>query len=180
MRKVLGPDFFNRPTLTVARDLLGKYLVRETKGEEIALMINECEAYDGPEDLAAHSRRGKTARTQALFGPAGHWYVYFVYGMHEMLNIVTKKDGAGILIRGAGHLDGPAKITKALKIDRSFYGKPAIKPSGLWLEDRGVIVNPRDIQKTPRIGVAYAGEWAHKPYRFVLKKQKGENRSPRP
>ncbi len=171
MRKILGPTFFNRPTLTVARDLLGKYLVREIDGQEVALMLTEVEAYDGPRDLAAHSSRGRTARTEALFGPPGHWYVYFVYGMHEMLNIVTKKDGAGILIRGAGHLDGPAKITKALKIDRSLYGKPAAKATGLWLEDRGVVIRPSEIERGPRIGVDYAGLWAMKPYRFVLRQE---------
>lgn len=168
MRKVLPHAFFNRPTLVVARELLGKYLVRRIGDTEIALMLTEVEAYDGPLDLAAHSSKGRTARTEALFGPAGHWYVYFVYGMHEMLNVVTKKDGAGVLIRGAGHVNGPAKITKHLKIDRSFYGKPSRKTTGLWIEDRGEVVNPRQIKKSPRIGVAYAGVWARKPYRFVL------------
>lgn len=169
MRRVLQPAFFNRPTLTVARELLGKYLVRKVGNKEVTLMITETEAYDGSNDLAAHSSKGRTKRTEALFGLAGHWYVYFVYGMHEMLNVVTKKDGAAVLIRGAGHLSGPAKITKYLKIDRSLYGKPAAKASGLWVEDRGVRVEPSQIQKGPRVGVDYAGLWAKKPWRFVIK-----------
>ncbi len=89
--------------------------------------------------------------------------------MHEMLNIVTKKEGAGILIRGVEGYDGPAKITKHLQIDRSLYGKPAAKITGLWIEDRGVMVRPSEIKRGPRIGVEYAGLWALKPYRFVLK-----------
>lgn len=174
MKKVLDSDFFDRPALVVAKELLGKYLVRKVNDTEVALMITETEAYNGPLDLAAHSSKGRTARTEVLFGAAGHWYVYFVYGLHEMLNVVTKKDGAAVLIRGVKGYDGPAKLTKFLKIDRSLNGKAVAKASGLWVEDRGVVVHPRDIQKTPRIGVAFAGEWANKPWRFVLRMQKNQ------
>jgi len=169
---LLEQPFFERPTVHVAKALLGKYLVREIGNERIALMINEVEAYDGPHDLACHARVGKTARTQVMFGPAGHFYVYFVYGIHWMLNIVTGEEGypAAVLIRGAGHLSGPARLTKFLSIHGKLNAKPADPSSGLWLEDRGVCVKAREIAATPRIGVAYAGEvWSQVPYRFVLK-----------
>lgn len=168
MKKVLGKAFFNRPALVVARELLGKYLVRKRGGREVALMITETEAYVGPHDLAAHSSRGRTARTEVLFGPAGVWYVYFVYGMHEMLNIVTKQDGAAVLIRGVEGHAGPAKLTHFLKISRALNKKPAAKASGLWIEDRGVKIPPKNILKSPRIGIAYAGRYVTKPWRFVI------------
>ena len=168
MRQVLGKEFFDRPTLVVAKELLGKYLVRRIGGKEVALQIVETEAYDGVRDLASHSSRGRTARTEVMFGPAGVWYVYFVYGMHEMLNVVTKKDGAAVLIRGVEGYVGPARLTKFLKIDRSLNLKKADKKSGLWVEDRGVRILPRQINKGPRVGVDYAGPWAKKDWRFTL------------
>lgn len=135
-------------------------------------MITETEAYDGPDDKASHAHRGKTARNEVMFREAGFWYVYLVYGMHHMLNIVTgkKEYPAAVLIRGAGEYDGPGKLAKALRINRQQNGKKAGRLGGLWIEDRGVSISKRRIQKTPRIGVAYAEEWAKKPYRFVLKK----------
>ena len=102
--KVLNKNFFNRPTLIVAKDLLGKYLIRRLNGKIKRFMITEVEAYDGFKDKASHASRGKTVRNAPMFGEAGVWYVYFTYGMHYMLNIVTgKKDyPAAILIRGVG------------------------------------------------------------------------------
>ncbi|HET8581260.1 MAG TPA: DNA-3-methyladenine glycosylase [Candidatus Paceibacterota bacterium] len=168
MRRVLGMAFFDRDTVTVARELLGMHLVRRfPDGEERALMITETEAYDGPHDLAAHSAHGRTARTDVLFGPAGNWYVYFIYGMHEMLNIVTGGEGAAVLIRGAGEISGPGRLTKALAITRALNKEAAAPESGLWIEDRGDAVPDAWIAATPRIGVAYAKEWAAKPWRFV-------------
>jgi len=170
MVRVLSLSFFNRPTLAVAESLLGKYLVRRIGRKTVAAMITEVEAYDGPKDKACHAHRGKTPRNAVMFGPAGHWYVYFVYGMHWMLNIVTghKDYPAALLIRGVGEWNGPAKLTKALKINGSLNGKMTGRKSGLWIEDRGVEVPEKSIRRTPRIGVAYAKEWARKPYRFVL------------
>lgn len=169
MTKILNSGFFNRPTLVVAEDLLGKFLVHEKDAVETALMITEVEAYDGFEDRASHAFRGKTKRNNVMFGKAGFWYVYFVYGMYEMLNIVTGPEDypAAILIRAVGEHKGPGKLTKALKIDRRFNEKVAEKKTGLWIEDRGA-TNGR-IKKTPRIGVKYSGEvWANKNYRFIL------------
>lgn len=173
MPKILPLDFFNRPTVTVAQDLLGKYLVRSTLSDQkIALQINEVEAYDGPEDLACHASKGKTPRTAVMFGPAGYFYVYFVYGVHWMLNIVTGPTDypAAILIRGAGHLKGPAKLTKELNINKSLYAQPAEQSTGLWFENRNIQIKKTCIIATPRIGVDYAGPiWSKAKYRFVLK-----------
>ncbi|QQR55075.1 DNA-3-methyladenine glycosylase [Candidatus Peregrinibacteria bacterium] len=171
MNKALPLRWFNRPTVDVARDLLGKYLVRRfPDGTEHAYRITETEAYDGPEDLACHASKGRTPRTEVMFGEAGHFYVYFVYGIHWLLNIVTGPTDfpSAVLIRGLEGLSGPARLTKALQIDKSFYGKPATPKSDLWFEDRGEKVD--QILATPRIGVDYAGkEWARKEWRFVIK-----------
>ncbi len=169
MRKVLQTTWFNRPTLDVARDLLGKFLVRRLPdGTEHAYRITETEAYDGPLDLACHASKGRTPRTEVMYGEAGHFYVYFCYGIHWLLNIVTgpKDFPAAVLIRGVEGISGPARVTKVLQLDKSFYGKAATKDSGLWFEDRGEKVD--QILATPRIGVDYAGEWAKKEWRFLL------------
>src|SRR3989344_5331131 len=144
---ILKKEFFERPTLQVAKELLGKFLVRKIGNKKFTFMIIETEAYEGPYDKASHAHKGKTIRNSPMFGKAGVWYVYFVYGMHNMLNIVTGDDGypAAVLIRGVQplsnqvakltKLDGPAKITKFLKIDRKFNNKPATLKTGLWIED---------------------------------------------
>jgi len=166
----LQHDFFARPALQVAQDLLGKHLVRRTALGETRLLITETEAYIGPQDLACHASKGRTARTEVMFGPAGYWYVYFVYGIHWMLNVVTDTPDfpAAVLLRGAGDLDGPAKLTKALDIDKRFNTLSASPSEGLWIEDPGYAIRKAWIQRTPRIGVDYAGHWARKPYRFLL------------
>lgn len=177
MRTILEPSFFDRSALRVGKELLGSYLVRIRNGREIAALITEVEVYDGFEDRASHAFRGKTPRNQVMFGDAGYIYVYFVYGMYWMLNVVVgKKDyPAAILIRGAGEWQGPGKLTKGLAIDKNLNGKPAIPASGLWFEDRGFWEKEKKkakhawrIKKFSRVGVHYAGEWAAKPYRFVL------------
>ncbi|MGC9603621.1 MAG: DNA-3-methyladenine glycosylase [Minisyncoccia bacterium] len=172
MKGVLKQNFFERPTLTVAKELLGKYLVRKHSGKTIAAMITEVEAYDGPKDRASHASRGLTPRTKIMFGPAGHWYVYFTYGMHWLVNIVTGKEGypAAILIRGVEEINGPARVAKLFHIDKKLNGKSADKKSGLWLEDRGIKIEGSRIKKSPRIGVSYAGPiWSKRPYRFSIK-----------
>lgn len=172
MRTILEPAFFNRPALRVGRNLLGKYLVRAVNGTECALPITEIEVYDGFEDRASHAFRGKTPRNQVMWSDAGRFYVYFVYGMHWMLNVVVgKKDyPAAILIRSAGDILGPARLTAHLSIGREQNGKTATPATGLWFEDRGTVVHRGDYKKMPRVGVAYAGPvWEKKPYRFLLK-----------
>ncbi len=130
----------------------------------------ETEAYLGAHDLACHGSKGMTKRNATMFGPAGRWYVYLCYGLHWMLNIVTGDEGvpAAVLIRGVGEHVGPGRVTKALGIDRSLDGRPATRRGGLWFEAGGIRVPPRWVERTPRIGVGYAGEWALKPLRFVV------------
>ncbi|MDP2703629.1 MAG: DNA-3-methyladenine glycosylase [bacterium] len=187
--RILQREFFERSVLKVAPDLLGKVLVRRYRGKEIAGMITEVEAYDGPRDKASHASRGITERNKIMFGPAGHFYVYFTYGMHWMLNVVTGKKNypAAVLIRGVQCLgvrlpnieneppsivEGPGKLTKFLHIDKTLNGKLACRASGLWIEDRGIVVPRGKIERTPRIGVQYAGNWALRPYRFLIRRNR--------
>lgn len=189
-KKKLNGKFFDRPTLVVAEALLGKFLVsrlpaqaglpRKSASREIAVMITEVEAYDGFKDSASHASRGKTARNAPMFGKPGRFYVYFTYGMHWMLNIVTREPGypAAVLIRGGIYVNengeliavnGPAKLTKFMKIDGKLSGLPTGVKTGLWLEDRGIKVLKKKIRRRPRVGVDYAGKiWAGKPWRFLI------------
>lgn len=135
----------------------------------MALTISETEAYLGPHDLAYHAARGRTACTEVMYGPPGTLYVYFVYGLHWMLNVVTGPAGypAAVLIRGAGDISGPARLTGALAIDGSLNGRQAAPESGLWFEN-GIGAQP--VVATPRIGVDYAGpRWSGRKLRFVLR-----------
>jgi len=173
MTQILKPEFFNKPTILVAKQLLGKYLVRQIKDQKISLKIIEVEAYDGPHDLACHASKGKTQRNEAMFGPPGHFYIYLIYGMYWMLNIVTGPLDypAAILIRSIENYPGPGKLTKALKINKQFNKKIALPQTNLWIEDRKEKILKKNIIQTPRIGVDYSGPiWAKKLYRFVLKK----------
>lgn len=171
MRTILGKDFFGRPTLTVARDMLGKFLVCRDGRRIKAAMITEVEAYDGSEDRASHASRGQTHRNVPMFGEAGNWYVYLVYGMHWMLNIVTGARGypAAVLLRGVEGVSGPGRLAREFGADKSFDGRRVSKRAGLWIEDRGVRIPRSRIGRSARIGVDYAGEWASKPYRFYVK-----------
>src|SRR3989344_7236430 len=161
MRKVLPQKFFNQPVLKIAQNLLGKFLVRKFRSKEISLIIIEIEAYNGFNDKASHASHGRTERNKVMFDEAGKWYVYFTYGMHWMLNIVTgaKNYPAAVLIRAAGNINGPAKLTKYLKIDKKFNGLTANRETGLWFEDRGGQIKKSQIKKSKRIGVEYAGKW---------------------
>ena len=172
MIKVLNREFFERPTVAVAKNLLGKYLCRSYRGKIIRAEIREVEAYDGFEDKASHAHRGVTPRNKIMFGPAGHWYVYFTYGMHWMLNIVTGKSDypAAVLIRGVEGVHGPARVTKFLKIDKRINGKSASRKIGLWIEGNRKFKDLKlKVTSSPRVGVAYAGPvWSNKHYRFYL------------
>src|SRR6187549_3301983 len=176
---ILSKRYFNRPTLTVARSLVGKYLVREHGKETVAGRIVEVEAYVGCEDLACHASKGRTGRTEVLFGPPGMSYVYLIYGMYHMLNVVTERTEfpAAVLIRAIevdGELiDGPGKVCRLLAIDRSLNRVDLTNRRFLWLEDRGVKVFSKQIGTFPRIGVDYAGVWAKKPWRFRLLASEG-------
>lgn len=174
MKKVLTQKFFERPALKVAPELLGKYLCVSNslrRRTSKCYIVTEVEAYVGPKDKASHASRGRTARNAPMFGEAGRWYVYFTYGTHWMLNIVTgpKDYPAAVLIRGVENISGPARLTKMLKIGKIFNTKKAVKKTGLWIEDRGIKIKSSKIKAASRIGVDYAGAWAKKPYRFLLK-----------
>lgn len=171
---VLPTSFFNRSTLEAAELILGKILCRKFHDGSISrYIITEVEAYDGPDDKACHAHKGLTPRTEVMFGPSGHWYVYLCYGVHWMLNIVTGPINypAAILIRSlksVSDITGPGRVTKALSIDKSLNTQPACQSSKLWIEDN-LNASVFKIQKTPRIGIDYAGPiWSKKPYRFVI------------
>jgi DNA-3-methyladenine glycosylase len=197
---ILPKKFYNRPTLQIAQDLLGCFLVRNFKnplsrsaagvgeGRGVremarAFKIVETESYIGPKDLASHANRGRTERNGVMFGEPGIIYVYFTYGMHYMLNIVTEKKDypAAVLIRAVEPVNGrntkscvptngPARLTKALKIDKSFNNLPIYtKKYGLWIESREEEIKPNQIVKTTRIGVDYGGKYKDKKWRFYIK-----------
>ncbi len=175
MRNILKPSFFNRPTPRVAEELIGKFMVRKQGKAERAYMITETEAYDGPKDKACHAHRGKTFRNEIMFREAGHIYVYFTYGIHWMLNLVTgpSEYPAAVLVRGVEGISGPARVTKALGINKELNGKLLGKGSGMWIEDRGMKIKPPQIFRGPRIGIRSAGEyWMNKKYRFLLKEKR--------
>lgn len=171
---ILSKRYFNRPTLTVARSLVGKYLVRENGRGRMTGKIIEVEAYVGCQDKACHASKGRTTRTEVLFGPPGMSYVYLIYGMYHMLNVVTERMEfpAAVLIRAIevdGELiDGPGKLCRALEIDRSLNRLDLTRGQSLWFEDRGARVSSEQVGTFPRIGVDYAGIWAKKPWRFRL------------
>ena len=171
----LPRSFYARETLTVAHELIGLHLVRVgVHGRQVGRIV-ETEAYKGPHDLAAHSARGRTKRTEVMFGPPGHAYVYLIYGFWNCMNVVTAADGVphAVLIRGlepiAGITDtthGPGLLCRALQIDRSLTGTD-LTGGTLWIErpTREEYRKP-SIARSPRIGVDYAGDWAKKPWRF--------------
>jgi DNA-3-methyladenine glycosylase len=173
--KRLGAEFFRREAEVVARELIGCVLVRNVSGREMVARIVETEAYVGPHDLACHASKGLTARTQVLYGPAGRAYVYFIYGMHEMLNVVTGDGscaGQAVLIRAAEaisgfgegvSLSGPARLTRAMEIDRSLNGAEV---TGESLYFQGRVGRVPRLGVSARIGVEYAKEWSGKMLRF--------------
>lgn len=173
MLRVLGRTFFDRPTLDVARDLLGKQLCRRLdSGKIIRARICETEAYDGFEDRASHASKGATTRNVVMYGPPGHAYIYLCYGVHWLLNITTREKGypAAVLIRGVEGVEGPGRLTKRFQITSSYNDQLLTRVGGLWVEDVGGEISPAEITATPRVGVDYAGEkWATMPWRFVWK-----------
>jgi len=167
----LAPE---RPALEVARDLLGATLCRRRgDGEVLRWPITEVEAYLGPEDRACHAHVGRTRRTEVMFRPGGVWYVYLCYGVHWLANLVTGPEAhpAAVLIRGAGEVAGPGRLTKALAVDGSFNTVEALPRRGLWIEP-GTTVAEGELRRGPRVGVDYAGaEWAAAPLRLIWEAQ---------
>ncbi|MDO9579873.1 MAG: DNA-3-methyladenine glycosylase [Bacteroidales bacterium] len=165
--KRLSVEFFVRDVLDVAPDLIGKIMVIRLAGKTFGrYQITEVEAYRGTEDKACHAFRGRTARTEIMFHEGGRLYVYLIYGMYWMLNIVTGQvnNPQAVLIRGVENHNGPGKITKSFGIDRTFYGEDLNISERIWIEDAGVIPL---IKTGPRIGIDYAGEyWKTRPWRY--------------
>lgn len=182
----LERGFYARSVLVVARELVGKRLVRRAPEGLVAGRIVETEAYRGPDDLAAHSSRGRrTARTEAMFGEPGRAYLYFLYGMHWAFNVVCGPEGAphAVLVRAVEPLEGaelmaarrgvaadrkeltngPGKVAAAFGLDRARYAADLCGGSDLWIEDAP---RPVAVGRSPRINVDYAGAWAQKPWRF--------------
>ena len=185
--KKLRRSFFRRPANQVARELIGTILVRRTPRKEYRARIAEAEAYLGPPDLASHASKGRTRRTEVLFGPAGHAYVYLIYGMYDMLNIVAGPAGSAqaVLLRAADPLDGwdadlsgPGRLARALHITRSQNGLDVTGDQLFFLDDR--CYKPR-LVRTKRIGVEYAREWKDAELRFLDVKHgtRGRQRSER-
>jgi len=180
--KRLKRSFFVRPTLKVARELLGKFLVRKIKKEKLLGKIVETEAYIGPEDKASHASGGRiTKRCQIVYSNGGRVYIYLCYGIHWMLNIVTapKDKPECVLIRALESLgkekklkkiaSGPGKLCNWLNLDKSFYGEDLAKSKRIWLEDKGVKIKKSQIISAERIGIDYAGAWANRLWRFYIK-----------
>ncbi len=166
----LKRDFFRQDVLKVAPDLLGKILVRKFEdGRELRLGITEVEAYRGVEDQACHARFGKTERNKIMWGKAGLVYVYLIYGMYWMLNLVTGEEDEpqAVLIRGLEGVGGPGRVGKLLELDKSFYGEDVVISERLWIEEGRL---EGEIVRSERVGVEYAGVWTRKRWRWLIKK----------
>jgi len=172
----LARSFYDRETIIVAKELLGKLLVHRWRGRDRVGRIVEVEAYLGPHDLAAHSAKGLTKRTRVMFGPPGHAYVYLIYGMYHCMNVVTERKGhaAAVLLRALepvenieGRTCGPGLLCRAMEIDRQLNAQDL-------LSEHFYIAAPEEsesfaIVKRPRIGVDYAKHWAKRHLRFYIK-----------
>ena len=167
---MLPSTFYARDAQTVARALLGQTLVCEI-GEVQRARVVETEAYVGVHDLACHASKGRTKRTETMFGPPGRLYVYLIYGMYSMLNVVTGAEGEAqaVLVRAAeplenvaGKTDGPGKLTRALGVTRDHNAHP-LDRAPLYFEAGSP---PEQIVTTTRVGIPYAGEWRDAPLRF--------------
>lgn len=168
----LGHSFYCRPAIELAPALIGKVLAHRTKQDTFRARIVETEAYLGPHDLAAHSSKGRTKRTEVMFGPAGRAYVYFIYGMYEMFNIVAsgKGDGQAVLVRAAEPLDGweadlsgPGKLARAMRITRADNAIDLTGDELYLLEGES---GDLKVLRSPRVGVDYAGVWKDELLRF--------------
>ena len=184
MNKRLSRKFYTQPTLKVAKQMLGKYIIHKIKDKKLIGKIVETEAYIGPKDKAAHSFGGrKTKRNIAEYLVGGHIYIYLVYGMYWQLNISTGKEGKPecVLIRALEPLypksytlnpnitNGPGKLCRWMKVNKNHYGIDVVTSKKIWLEDRGDKIKSNRIVASKRIGIDYAQEWAEKSWRFYIK-----------
>lgn len=171
MKERLPLSFFNRDVLQVAPELLGKTLVRIfPDGREGRFIITETEAYRGTDDLACHASKGITPRNAVMFGPPGTVYVYLIYGLYWMLNLVVDEVGSpsAVLIRGVSKTEGPGRVGRLVQIDKSFYGESLAVSNRIWIE--GDTSATERYTTLPRVGIDYAGQpWVSMPWRYCLK-----------
>lgn len=169
MAKRLGRNFYSRDVLEVAPQLLGQYLVKAgPDGEKFTYMITETEAYRGGDDMACHASKGRTPRTEVMFGEGGHIYMYLIYGMYWMMNVVTGDLGVpqAVLFRGLQEVSGPGRLTRLLEVDGAFYGEDLASSDRIWIEESGLSPS---YSTGPRVGIDYAGEpWKDMPWRFLM------------
>jgi len=169
----IGKSFYALDAITVAQQLLGKVIVRCWEdGSMSRYVISETEAYFGEEDKACHASKGRTLRTEIMYAEGGYVYVYLIYGMYWMLNVVTgnKNHPEAVLIRGINDIVGSGKVGRELKLDKSFYGESLISSPRIWIENP-LKSSPVKYVSAPRVGVDYAGEeWRNKPWRFILQR----------
>jgi DNA-3-methyladenine glycosylase len=165
----LKKEFYLRDVLEVAPDLIGKFIVVvKNDGATGWLRITETEAYRGTEDKACHASKGRTDRTEIMYHEGGRLYIYLIYGMYWMLNVVTGKENSpqAVLIRGIENYSGPGRLTKAIGIDKSYYGEDLLTSQRIWIEDDGI---KPVVKSGRRIGIDYAGDyWINKPWRYYI------------
>ena len=182
--KILKKSFYSQPTEKVAKELLGKFLCRKIDNKLYVGKIVETEAYLGKKDLACHTSKGMTERNKIMFGPAGHAYIYFIYGMYHCLNVVTEEENnpCAVLIRALESdpvetqhccvstklLNGPAKLCREFEIDKKLNGHDLTIGKELWIEN-GEKIKSNQIKKSKRVGVDYAGIWKDRLLRFYIK-----------
>ncbi|MEX0649724.1 MAG: DNA-3-methyladenine glycosylase [Candidatus Andersenbacteria bacterium] len=190
MKNVLQRSFYDRDTHDAAKNLLGKVLVRRYGKQLVSGRISEVEAYVGEDDLACHASKGRTARTDIMFGKAGHAYIYLIYGMYHCFNVVTEQEHfpAAVLIRSVEPLDGvsvmqqrrgthqlnnlttgPGKLCRALSITKKLNGVDVTESNEIYIVDDGFVVHPNHIATSKRIGVEYARHCTEYPWRYYLK-----------
>ena len=163
-------NLLNQDSIKVAQELLGNFLCRKIRKKIYKFKITETEAYEGLKDKASHAYRGRTKANEPMWAEAGTIYVYLIYGMYYMLNIICgpKEHPSAVLIRGVEGVKGPGRLTKKILIDKNFYNKKLGRKTGLWLENN-YTKEKIIIKKAPRVGIDYAGDkWSKKPYRFIL------------
>lgn len=165
----LGREFYSRDVLEVAPQLLGQHLVRmNPDGSKSIYVITETEAYRGGEDLACHASKGITPRTEVMFGEGGHLYIYLIYGMYWMMNVVTGNEGVpqAVLFRGLREASGPGRLTRLVGVNRDFCGEDLVCSDRIWIEESG---STPGYTMGPRIGIDYSGEpWKSMPWRFLM------------
>jgi DNA-3-methyladenine glycosylase len=165
----LDRDFYRQDVLEVAPRLLGQHLVSMGEdGSRTSWVITETEAYRGIEDLACHASKGRTARTEVMFGDGGHLYMYLIYGMYWMMNVVTGTEGVpqAVLFRGLREISGPGRLTRLIGVDGSYYGEDLVHSGRIWIEWAGTIPSHTS---GPRVGIDYAGApWKDMPWRFLM------------